>query len=415
MRAEVIQAGGWSSSGVGDVLSAEDVYVLLSVDGLVARTATRKDARQPTWLSDERRAFEMEVRDAAATLFVAVADEDDEPMVRDGYIGRAALPVRSLRPGTTYDAWLPLRRAGSREEERAIDARHLVKGTRLRDAASLNITQTQSRGAVRLRLRVDWDDGGVKAARSVVASLTGGTAEPRHVVLPESASGRKQRDVCRFALYGEAGDHGDPLVEPVSTARVRDHLSDLLDALDAVKKALPGYVDRLVKYDRPLRSLLALVAWWTTCARGARIWFWFWLHLALCFYDRLQPPRPFLAHAQWTLLDWRRRRAGNLRRRRRDPAESPRRARGVAASPQKLPVAPATSPRPCGISPPLAPAASPRARSLPVGVAATRTTRAGAASRFSEDRSRRCPRRPPTKRSSWRRPPSRPPRSSSKI
>ena len=106
---------------------------------------------------------------------------------------------------------------------------------------------------------------------------------------------------------------------------------------------------------------------------------------------------------------------GNLRRRRRDPAESPRRARGVAASPQKLPVAPAASPRPCGISPPSRPR---RRRERGVSPSASRRLdydRAGAASRFSEDRSRRCPRRPPTKRSSWRRPPSRPPRSSSKI
>ena len=302
LRCEVLQAGGWSSQGIGDVLSAEDVYVLLTVDGLVARTNTRNDARAPTWHAKERRAFSLEVRDARATLFVAVADEDDAPLERDGYIGRCALPIRALRPSTTYDAWLPLRLEGTRDEENAIDARHLVKGRRLKDAAALDPTQRQSRGSVRLRLRMDWDDGGVQAARSV---LLGGPVLQKHVVLPETNSGRKQRDVARFALWGEAGDHGDPCVEPVATHRVMDHLSDLLDAWGSLKGALPDYIGRLSKYERPLRSLVAFAAWWASCANPQRVYAWLWVHAALAFRDSLYGQGDSqLQQAQFTFCDW---------------------------------------------------------------------------------------------------------------
>jgi hypothetical protein len=244
----------------------------------------------------------LEVRDARATLFVAVADEDDAPMEMDAYIGRCALPLRALRPSTTYDAWLPLRLEGTRDEENAIDARHLVKGRRLKDAAALDPTQKMSRGSVRLRLRMDWEDGGVAAARSV---LMGGPVLQKHVVLPETISGRKQRDVARFALWGEAGDHGDPCVEPVATHRVMDHLSDLLDAWASLKGALPAYIGRLSRYERPLRSLLAFGAWWTTCQNPQRAWAWLWVLTALAFRDSLYGGGDSqLQQAQFTFLDW---------------------------------------------------------------------------------------------------------------
>jgi len=111
LQVEVLQAGGWASKGVGDVFSAEDVYVLLTVDGRVARTNTRNDARAPIWGREERRAFEIEVRDPCATLCVAVLDEDDAPLESDGFIGRATMAVRALRPQTQSRAARGPRRA----------------------------------------------------------------------------------------------------------------------------------------------------------------------------------------------------------------------------------------------------------------------------------------------------------------
>ena len=206
----MLQAGGWSSAGIGDVLSAEDVYVLLTVDGLVARTNTRNDARAPTWHAKERRAFELEVRDARATLFVAVADEDDAPMEMDAYIGRCALPLRALRPSTTYDAWLPLRLEGTRDEENAIDARHLVKGRRLKDAAALDPTQKMSRGSVRLRLRMDWE----RRSGGRALGLDGRSRAPEARRLPETISGRKQRHLLGLLCGAKRATTATPASSP---------------------------------------------------------------------------------------------------------------------------------------------------------------------------------------------------------
>ena len=99
---------GWSSAGIGDVLSAEDVYVLLTVDGLVARTNTRNDARAPTWHAKERRPLNWRCETRARLCLSPWRMKMMRPMEMDAYIGRCALPLRALRPSTTYDAWLPL-------------------------------------------------------------------------------------------------------------------------------------------------------------------------------------------------------------------------------------------------------------------------------------------------------------------
>ena len=90
------------------------------------------------------------------------------------------------------------------------------------------------------------------------------------MLLPETASGRKQRDTVRFALWGEAGDAPDPLVEHVSTGRVRDHANELVGLATAPWGAFQAWAVRLARWERPGRSCVALVAWWSTCSRAPR-------------------------------------------------------------------------------------------------------------------------------------------------
>ena len=288
LSVEVLEAGGWAAASVaGDVLTAEDVYVLLCVDGLVARTCTRFDARAPTWPRDSRRAFAFDLSDPRGSLFVAALDEDDESLASDGFIGRCGLALRSLRAGATYDAWLPLRKENSRQEEDAIAARIRVASLAPDRAASADATQAKSRGAVRVRLRVDWDDGGVGAARSV-ASWFVGRPPRRTVELPWTWSGRKQREAVRFALYGENADGGDRNEEPVATARLRDHVVELLDMGNGFADALKKAALDVALWRRPLRSACALFAWLSTCSNGSRLWGWGFLLMSASLFDNLR-------------------------------------------------------------------------------------------------------------------------------
>ena len=105
---EVLAAGGWSRAGLGDTFSSEDSFALLVLDGGVARTSAVKDSKAPVWAASDRRAFRFAIADPSATLFVALFDEDPDPLSTDDPIGRCALAPRSLAPGATYDAWFPL-------------------------------------------------------------------------------------------------------------------------------------------------------------------------------------------------------------------------------------------------------------------------------------------------------------------
>eukprot|EP00629_Pelagomonadales_sp_RCC1024_P006352 CAMPEP_0119263948 /NCGR_PEP_ID=MMETSP1329-20130426/3194_1 /TAXON_ID=114041 /ORGANISM="Genus nov. species nov., Strain RCC1024" /LENGTH=245 /DNA_ID=CAMNT_0007263687 /DNA_START=44 /DNA_END=778 /DNA_ORIENTATION=+ len=168
---EVLAAGGWARAGMGDSFSSEDVFALVVCDGGVARTDVKPDARVPIWASTERRAFAFDVADPSATLYCALLDEDSDPFSEDDPIGRCAVALRALAPDTTYDAWLPLALRGSEGEAVATATRALVAHKKLAVAASKHELQKASRGAVRLRVRVSWKDGGTAAARSALGGL----------------------------------------------------------------------------------------------------------------------------------------------------------------------------------------------------------------------------------------------------
>ena len=234
---EVIAAGGWTRDGVGDALSDEDCFALLVVDGCVARTSTISDQRVPCWAMDDRRAFRMDVCDPGATLFVGVLDEDNTPLDPDDQIGRCAVALRALAPGVTYDAWFPLTLHASEAEALATSARALVADVPMATACEKHATQKQSRGAIRLRLRVAWSDPAAYA-RSALRGLLLPHREPAYVATPNNRSGDKLRENCRFVMYGVGGCPADPLNEPFRSLSLADHGKEIVDVLAQACRAL---------------------------------------------------------------------------------------------------------------------------------------------------------------------------------
>ena len=84
-----------------------------------------KDVRAPAWAATDRRAFRFEICDAGATLFCGLFDYDADS--NDDPIGRCALALRSLAPGATYDAWLPLSLRQNEDESVANATRALER------------------------------------------------------------------------------------------------------------------------------------------------------------------------------------------------------------------------------------------------------------------------------------------------
>jgi hypothetical protein len=206
VEVEVICAGGWTSVGVGDAFSAEDCYALVVLDGGVGITSIKDNAKVPAWSADERRAFRFRIVDPAATLYVAIFDDDPNPLQSDDPIGRCAVGLRSLAPNAAYDAWFPLVFAATEGEALANAGRALVAEEPLATAATNAAgkhTQKDSRGAVRLRVKVTWDDGGTTMAKSALTDLLG-EAKPQYVTFPATKGGKALRENVRFAMYGAA-------------------------------------------------------------------------------------------------------------------------------------------------------------------------------------------------------------------
>ena len=267
VEVEVLQAGGWTRANMGDAFTAEDVFVVVVCDGGVGQTTTQLDAVAPAWGADERRAFRFPVADPAATLFLGVFDEGFDG---DVPIGRCAVALRALAPETRYDAWLPLSYRGTEGERLATYARPLVADVPLKDAASAHELQAESRGAIRVRVRVEWDDGGVAACRS---ALTDVFCAPRTAVVatPATESGRRLRENVRFALWGPGGCPADELNEPFGAKRIEGYAhetaQDWLDLLASARRRIRA----LIRYEHPVRSLVALVAWISIVRQPSRV------------------------------------------------------------------------------------------------------------------------------------------------
>jgi len=287
VEVEVLCAGGWTTSGVGDALSAEDCYALVLLDGGVAQTNVIQDAKVPAWRATDRRAFRFRVADPGATLYVGIFDEDPNPIESDDAIGRCAIALSAFAPGARYDAWFPLTWKATEQEDLATKGRALVADQALATAATSPAgrnTQADSRGAIRLRVKVTWDDGGKALALSALTGLTKGT---QYVVAPATKSGKALRENCRFTMYGEGACPHDAVNEPFSMAMVGDHAHELVDLILGLIGGVKNRVLSLVTYRKPFRSVLALVAWMTSVSNHARGIAWLWLLAGLELRDTL--------------------------------------------------------------------------------------------------------------------------------
>lgn len=299
---EVLQAGGWTRAMMGDAFSAEDVFVMVVCDGCVGVTCTKDDCVAPAWGSQERRAFRLPVYDAAATLSLACFNERTK---EDWPIGRCAVALRSFAPNTVYDCWLPLVLADTAGEKLANQARALVASAPLATQASMHQTQAESRGSIHVRFKVDWTDGGVSACRSALADVLYAPVRAP-VATPATLSGQRVRENVRFALFGEGGCPSDALNEPFATQKIRGHAREAVaDVLNAVASAHAALL-ALIRYERPLRSLLALCAWASCVRRPVRSIAWVGVFSGLALRDALvgdaQAPavaRPSLSFGRW--------------------------------------------------------------------------------------------------------------------
>ena len=136
---------------------------------------------------------------------------------------------------------------------------------------------------MRLRLKVEWRDGGSAAARSVIGDLLGrGCA--RYVATPATKSGATlrgarrpatrasvceapplessslRRENCRFAMFGVGGCPVDAVNEPFSTGLIGDHSHEIVDLCLAFANGLKARAAALASYRRPARSVLARAA-----------------------------------------------------------------------------------------------------------------------------------------------------------
>ena len=129
VRVEVLEAMELKSA---DLLTHNDVYGIIMVEGHCARTATLPNAKHPTWAPDVARAARLPVSSPWASLCVGLFDSDMlglkvgrdvhvgfSSLKDDDPLGRVELPLRALQPQTVYDAWLPLRLTQNGSEDDA--------------------------------------------------------------------------------------------------------------------------------------------------------------------------------------------------------------------------------------------------------------------------------------------------------
>ena len=115
-----------------DTFSLTDAVVYVVCGPFAFTTDVIDSAIHPAWPAKSRRACIFPLYFAYQKLFVGVFD-DDGPNSCDDFAGRVVIDVSSIRPTTSYDVFLPLRRYQ-------------------------NVYVKEARGVIRLRLRIEWNN-----------------------------------------------------------------------------------------------------------------------------------------------------------------------------------------------------------------------------------------------------------------
>lgn len=127
---EILQCFGLPKT---ELLGEASAFCIAVLGGCAFKTDVMPPVANPMWLCKMRRAARFPVMHAYARLYVGVFGRQDGPSDRDGFAGRVVLDVARLRPGCTYDVTSPLRQ-------------------------SAHVYCRQRRGAVRLRVHLEWHD-----------------------------------------------------------------------------------------------------------------------------------------------------------------------------------------------------------------------------------------------------------------
>ena len=124
---EILQCFGLPKT---ELLGEASSFCVAVVGDCAFQTDVMPPVANPMWLRRMRRAAQFPLPTAYARLYVGVLGRDTVDR-GDAFAGRIAVDVSRLRPGSTYDVTLPLRQ-------------------------SAHVYARQQRGAIRLRLHLEW-------------------------------------------------------------------------------------------------------------------------------------------------------------------------------------------------------------------------------------------------------------------
>jgi len=234
LSVEVLEASGLPNL---DSFGLTDCYALVAFEHTVARTCTIENSLEPRWHAEAPRAFRLPIRHPHSTLYVALFDDDqlDTPLGAltlkdDDPIGRVLLQISTLRPATLIDAWWPLQ--------------HKPCGERL-----------GVRGAVRLRLSVEWFGERTlllhpvtrlyRSLRNPNEDESGAQLRLRH---------RRAEQATLYALYGAQPER------QYSWAVLREYLAEVARILLQLKAVVPA-ARALLFWRTPVASAAVCVGW----------------------------------------------------------------------------------------------------------------------------------------------------------
>ena len=120
LAVEVLQAGGWQRQG--DLMSPEDVYVVVVVDGGVAQTPVKDDSRAPMW--GTRRGASVLGKNAQVFVLARIREKQTRTVrgVHEHHRSSQSDTIRPREPPTHHGAgFTKFRRASRRLSDPAPD------------------------------------------------------------------------------------------------------------------------------------------------------------------------------------------------------------------------------------------------------------------------------------------------------